>query len=90
MAFPDIADSKKCQTLINVAGKASQRMRADLAIIEACRAVFNAASPDTTGTILDGQTAAVASWIDDLTSVLESPVADALIGGIRSGHIEEF
>jgi adenylosuccinate lyase len=90
MAFPDYADKKKCQTLINVAAEAAQQMKDAATKLLVCRTVFQAATPDTTGTLLEGSLAAVNTWITDVNNLANTAVADQLVAARHPGHVNEY
>lgn len=90
MAFPDIADSKQCQTLINVAARAAEQVQQAAATLQACRSAYMAAEPDPSGTALEGNVSAVSGWIDGVVAAAESGVATQMIAAKRPHHREEY
>ncbi len=86
-------DTKKVQTLVNVAGQTVERMRTDMAILLAVRVAFQAANPDVTGTPLEGNLALVNAAIDALDAALNSPphqaVWDGMIAAIVPTHLND-
>ena len=81
-----IADTKKCQTLINVIGQEAQAIQIAVAAIKAMRTKFQANDPDVTGTALEGNIAAANTWIDQLDTVANAAVANGFIANISPTH----
>ncbi len=54
-----VADTKKVQTMVNVAGQQAQIVRDAVAQIKAVRVAFQTHNPDVTGTPLEGNVTAV-------------------------------
>lgn len=76
------ADTKKVQTLINRMGKAILAGRD----AEAIRDAYIAANPDITGTPLEGNIAAINSWLTNFIAVLNDPVAQTFIDNSVPSH----
>ena len=81
-----IADTKKCQTMINIVGQQAQVIRAAVTKMKAVRTKFVQINPDTTGTPLEGTTAAVSNWIDTVEATANDAVATGLISAIVPTH----
>lgn len=77
-----VADTKKVQTLINHMADAIEAGRA----AEAIRDAYILASPDVTGTPLEGNVTAVNTWLTGFISSLNDPVAQALVDARVSTH----
>lgn len=81
-----VSDTKKCQTLINLAGYAAQQLEVLASQLEAYRAAYQAAGVDPTGTALEGNVAAVSAWINDIRACADDPVTAGLIAAIVPSH----
>lgn len=81
-----VADTKKCQTLINVAAEEVIKLKATVTRLERCRQLFQDQSVDPTGTPLDGKVAQVSAWINEVRAVADSPVANALLAHVVPSH----
>jgi len=81
-----IADSKKVQTAINRVGQAIEKCRAEVAKMEAIKALYVAASPDPIGTPLEGNVTAMSNAITSLRTEVDKPIWDALIAAILPSH----
>ena len=81
-----ISDSKKCQTLINACAQEAQRIKVAATRLEAIRALYVAASPDPTGTALDGNVPAVSAWIDAVRATADGAVPDGMIAARVPSH----
>jgi len=81
-----IADPKKCQTMINLAAEAAVKLQQAASDLEDVRTKFQQHDPDTTGTPLKDNVAAVNDWINDVVNVANANVADAMIEARRLHH----
>ena len=81
-----ISDKKKCQTLINGCADAAIEAQAAVAKLKATRTLYQAVSPDTTGTPLDGNVVAVSNWIDALDTLASGAVPTAMIAARVPSH----
>lgn len=91
MSFPQIADSKKVQTFLNLLGRSVEQVRAICAQHAALRAAWAEISPDVTGTPLEGVSLpAIAGWLDELEAWADTPIANGLVDAVRPNHREEF
>ena len=81
-----LSDTKKCQTLINVAAEAAQAIQVASAKLQACRAAYVAVNPNPAGTPLAGNVQAVSTWIDGVAAVANAAVADAMIAAYVPTH----
>lgn len=81
-----VADTKKCQTLINAAAEEAERIRAAATRLEGLRALYNAASVSPVGTPLEGNVTAVSAWIDSVRAVADGPVPDGMIAAYVPTH----
>ncbi len=84
-----ISDKKKVQTLINRVGNDLADMRARMASINATKALYTAASPDITGTPLEGNLAAVNNALTSLETSLNLAAFTAMINAVVPSHREE-
>ena len=84
-----IADTKKVQTMINIVGQQAVIIRNAVTAMEAVRTTFNSVNPDTTGTPLDGQTAAVSAAINAMRTEADKAVWTAMIAAIVPSHRNE-
>ena len=84
-----VSDTKKCQTLINLAGYAAQQLQVIADQLETYRAAYQAAGVDPTGTALEGNVATVSAWIDDIRACADDPVTTGLIDAIVPTHRNE-
>jgi len=74
-----ISDKKKCTTLIGIACDAVRKLQAAATRLESCRTAYQTQSVDPTGTPLDGNVAAVSTWIDSVRSVADAAVPNGLL-----------
>ena len=81
-----IADSKKVQTMINVAAQQMVIIRAAVTTIEAVKTTFQTVNPDVTGTPLDGNVAALNAALVSLRSEVDGAVWSGLIAVIEPSH----
>lgn len=81
-----LADTKKCQTLINLCANAAVQLRAVAEQLETYRAAYQAAGVDPTGTALEGNVTRVATWIDEVSAVANDAVANGLIAARVPSH----
>ncbi len=81
-----IADIKKVQTFINVAAQAAQDLDAIATKLEHLRTLWTSHNIDPTGTALDGNVAAVSTWIDAVRAVADSAVPNGLVQHIVPSH----
>ena len=77
-----ISDTKKVQTLINEAARAIEAAR----LISVVRAKYNAATPSITGTPLQGNGAAINTWLDSIEAILADPMADLFVASKVDSH----
>lgn len=81
-----ISDKKKCTTLIRATGKVAFVLDQLADALDAIRTLYTTASPDTTGTPLDGQVSNVSGWIDDVRTVADDAVAVAFRDQASGSH----
>ena len=81
-----VADAKKVQTLLNLAADAAEAIRLQRDILETVRALYVTANPNITGTPLEGNLAAISTWLDDVKAVADDPVVDGLIAARVPTH----
>jgi len=90
MPFPEIADSKKIQTMINVVARQALELQRIDAVLDAVRDAWTAVDPDPTGTPLDGQLAQVVAWAEEVKAAANNAAVAGLIAAARPGHSEEY
>ncbi len=81
-----IADTKKVQTMINIVGQEMVAVRESMSRMEAVRTRYNAHSPSTVGTPLDGNLTAVNNAMDALKAEVDKAVWTQMIAAIVSSH----
>jgi hypothetical protein len=81
-----VADSKKCQTLINTAAEKVQELKVIATRLKACRTAYQTQGVDPTGTALEGNVAEVSVWIDDVDAVADNAAANGLISAVVPSH----
>lgn len=85
-----VADTKKCQTMINVMADQAQAARSALSTMKTVRDLFNAHNPDVTGTPLEGNLSYINTAINDLDTALNSgankTVWDEMIAAYVPSH----
>lgn len=81
-----VSDNKKCQSLINAAAVQAQKIRDAVNALKAIRTAFQAANPDVTGTVLQGNTTALSNSINVIDTEITKAVWDTLIGGYVASH----
>lgn len=81
-----VADTKKCQTLINAAAAEALIIRAAVARLKLVRTAYQTANPSTVGTVLDGNTAALNASLNAIDTEIAKAVWDTLIGGVVQSH----
>ncbi len=77
-----VADTKKVQTLINRMADVVEVGRS----AETIKDAYVAANPDVTGTPLEGNVAAVNTWLTDFMTILNDPIAQGLIDARVPSH----
>ncbi len=82
-----IADTKKCQTLINVAAQQIAIVRAAIETIKTVRTTFQTVDPDTTGTALEGNLAAINTAISQLDDVANAGANGAVWDGMIAAAV---
>jgi len=81
-----VADTKKVQTMINVAADQLTVIRAALDTLQAVKDRFVAADPDVTGTPLEGNVAALNSALADLQAEGDRQIWSDLIAAKVPSH----
>jgi len=81
-----VADSKKCQTLINIVGESVTELKRLATRLKACRTAYQTQGVDPTGTPLDGNIPAISNWIDNVDAVANSAVANGFVDAIVPTH----
>lgn len=77
-----VADTKKVQSLINEMADIVEVGRE----AEAIKASYIAAAPDVTGTPLEGNIAAVNTWLNSLSAIMSDPIAQGFIDAKVQSH----
>ena len=81
-----VADTKKCQTLINICAQQMTAVRAAADTMEAMRDLFVAINPDTTGTPLHGNLATLSNALTALAAEAGRAVWTQLIAAEVPSH----
>lgn len=81
-----VADTKKAQTLINAAAEEAQRIKDAATRLEGLRTLYQTQGVNPAGTPLEGNVTAVSTWIDNVRTVADAAVADAMIAAIVLSH----
>ena len=81
-----VADTKKCQTLINAAGRTVPKLKEIATLLEDLRIKFNAAGVNPADTPLEGHVAQVSAWINLVRTVADNPIANGLVAAIVESH----
>ena len=81
-----IADKKKAQTFINVSAACVVQLKAIATRLEDLRTIWQAQTPDATGTPLDGHVAQISTWIDAVRAVSDSAVPNGLLAEVVPSH----
>lgn len=81
-----VADTKKVQTLINRAADVMAAVVTAADDMDALKALYQAASPSTAGTPLDGNLAALNQWLADLRTLAGSPVVAVMSAAKVPSH----
>ena len=81
-----IADRKKVQTLINVAGQQALLIRKAVDALKTARTAFLLQNPDITGTPLAGNLAAIAASLSAVDTEIAKPIWSTLIAAIVPTH----
>jgi hypothetical protein len=81
------ADSKKVQTIVNIAARAAEDVREAIARLEAARTLFNAVNPDRTGTPLAGGNAAALSGAIDRLGTLVNDTDAAIWSALIAAKV---
>lgn len=84
-----LADTKKVQTMVNIGGQQINIIRDALDTIKTMRAAFTTASPDVTGTPLEGNVAALNMSINNLDTEINTTSGstwDILVNNIVPSH----
>ncbi len=80
------ADTKKVQTMVNVAGQQMEIIRSAVTTMESMKTAFQAHDPDVTGTPLEGNVSALNSALTALRTEVDSAVWTGLIAAIVRSH----
>ncbi len=80
------SDRKKVQTMVNICGQQVVIIRTAMARIEAVKVAYQTASPDPTGTPLEGKVAQVNQAITDLKAQVDNAVWTQMIAAIVPTH----
>jgi len=85
-----VADTKKCQTMINIMGQQIQVVRVAINTMKLVRTAFTTINPDPTGTPLEGNVllvnAALNALNDAVNTGTNNAVWDAMIAAIVPTH----
>lgn len=81
-----LADTKKVQTMINIVAEQAEIIREAVEKMKAARTLFQSVNPDTTGTPLAGNEAAVSNAINGLDSEASEAVWTQMIAARIPSH----
>jgi hypothetical protein len=81
-----VADTKRCQTMINICAEQMQIIRAAMATIQGVRDTFTALNPNTTGTPLAGNLATINNAINALSAETDKAIWTQLIAAHVPSH----
>ena len=81
-----IADTKKCQHMIDVVAEEVVKLKASATRLAAVRTAFQTHNPATTGTPLEGNVAAAGSWIDSVQTNADAAVANGFLAAKSKRH----
>jgi len=84
-----LADSKKVQSMVNIAAEQGEIIRAAIQKLKDTKAVFVAVNPDVTGTPLEGQVGNLNNVINDLDTLInvtDKAIWDGLIAAKVPSH----
>jgi hypothetical protein len=81
-----VADTKKCQTLINLCAEAAETLESIASQLSTYRDIYVALSIDPTGTALYGNEVLVSTWIDKVQAAADDPVTTGLIAAKVPTH----
>ena len=81
-----VADTKKCQTLINIVAEQVKAIKAASAKLQSCRQAYVDQAVSPLGTPLDGHVNEISGWIDDVESVADNIIANEFLNHIVHTH----
>lgn len=84
-----VADTKKVQSMVNIAAEQGEIIRAAIQTLLDTKAIFVTIDPDVTGTPLEGQTGNlnnIINNIDTLVNVTDKAIWDELIAAKVPSH----
>ena len=81
-----IADTKKCQHLIDIVAEEVVKLKVVAARLQAVRTAFQTHNPSTVGTPLDGNVVAAGNWIDSVQTAADSAVANGFLAAKSGRH----
>ena len=81
-----IADTKKCQTIINLAAQIAEIMKASADRLEILQQAYIDQGVDPTGTPLEGKVAALNNWVNSIKTLANSAVSNAFIAAKVDTH----
>ncbi len=84
-----VADTKKCQTLINLCAEAASTLQNIAIQLETYRDIYVALDIDPTGTALKGNEQLVSAWIEKVKAAAADPVTAGLIAAYVPSHRNE-
>lgn len=82
-----VADTKKCQTMINTMANQAQIARAALETMQTVRDTFNTHNPDTSGTPLEGNLTYINTAINDLNTALNTGANNTVWNQMIAAHV---
>ncbi len=81
-----ISDSKKVATMVNTMGLAATEIKAAVTEMNRIKTKYDAASPNTVGTPLDGKETAAFAALNGLEAQINTPIWDDLIADVSPSH----
>lgn len=81
-----VADTKKCQTFINAIAVEALKIRASVNRLKTIRTTFQAISPSTTGTALQGNTTALNNSLNAIDTQIVLAVWQTMIDAYVPSH----
>jgi hypothetical protein len=81
-----LADTKKCQTLINIVAEQVKLLKVASTILLICRQAYQDQNVNPTGTPLDGHILEISNWVDDVELVANNMIANGFINNIVPSH----
>jgi len=81
-----VAAAKQVQSLVNIVALDAKEIKAISARLTALRTLYQAASPNVTGTPLQGNLTALNAWIDSVNTAAAAVVTQTMIDAYVPTH----